>query len=51
MISRTHSKRRTKSPRETVMEFLIGVVVGAVGFWAWGKWGHMIPVIGKKNGG
>jgi len=33
------------------MEFLIGVVVGAVGFWAWGKWGHMIPVIGKKNGG
>lgn len=30
------------------MDFLIGVVVvGAVGWWAWGKWGHMVPVIGK----
>ena len=29
------------------MDFLMGVVVGAVGHWAWGKWGHMVPVIGK----
>lgn len=30
------------------MEFIIGVVAGVVGHWAWGKWGHMVPIIGKK---
>ena len=29
------------------MEFIMGMVVGVVGWWAWGMWGHMIPVIGK----
>ena len=30
------------------MEFIIGVVVGAVGWWAWGKWGHMLTSLNKK---
>ena len=29
------------------MDFIIGVVVGVVGWWAWCKWVHMVPVIGK----
>jgi len=32
------------------MDFLLGAVVGAAGFWAWEKWGHMIPFLGKKSG-
>jgi hypothetical protein len=30
------------------MEFIIGVVVGAVGWWAWSKWGHMLTSLNKK---
>lgn len=30
------------------MEFIIGVVVGVVGWWAWGKWGHMLTSLNNK---
>ena len=31
------------------MDFIIGVIVGAVGWWAWGKWGHMLTSLNKSE--
>lgn len=31
------------------MDFIIGVVVGVAGLWAWQKWGHIVMAKIKAN--
>lgn len=33
------------------MDFIVGMVVGAALWWAWGKWGHNLVDLNKKDGG